>query len=180
MGPKEISLLYYLFNIAVEILGIMISSSSLGSPDLLPIIRFSLYVCIVVDSIRAVPSLLAMIFALIWGSSRLDKRVKESVVMGIYIFTGAGLVASAGLCVFYELNYRNTDMAATPWLSTYYYLGIAAYALMKSLLFGTAGYYFAEYVKSLPDAREYVPVRSTANPVEMPQRYYRVPVYNPQ
>ena len=179
MDSRYTSVVYYACNIATEVMGIFICNNSFASPDLLPAIKYSLYACLAVDITRALVSLLAILFALIWGTTAMADNVKSNITTAAYILTGIGLVASVGLCVFYELNYANTDMAATPWLSFYYYIGVAAYALMKTILFVTGGLYFAVYVNSLP--KPVYAAISQRSPTEMTQqKYMRVPVYPPQ
>ncbi len=178
MGSRETSLLYNTCNIATEIMGIFICSSAMSSPDLLPIIKFSLYASIAVDCMRGLISLVAILFAIVWGHSSMNYQTKDTVVTVTYVLTLSGALAGLILCVFYEFNYESTDMAATPWLAVYYYIGIAAYSLMKGILYVTGGLYFVDYVKSLSPS--YVVLRPRKE-VEMaekqPQKYTRVPVY---
>ena len=180
MGSRESAIVYYVTNIATEVMGMVICVNGLQSPDILSIIKYSLFVCIAIDIFRTIASLVAIIFAFIWGTTTIiTADLKSTLKMVTYIVTGSGLVISIGLCIFYEVYYDYTDMASTPWLRTYYSLGVLGYALMKTILFVSGGYFMADYINSLPIKAEYVHVQGLPQPreVEMAQRYQRVPVY---
>ncbi len=179
MGVRESSLMYYALNIGAEILGLAICYNSLQSPDILTTLRYGLYVSVVIDILRGIVSLLAIIFAFIWGSTGLSADAKKTVTVVIWVLTGLGLGIGFGLCIFYEASFKSTDMAATPWLSTYYYFGVVFYALMKSILFAAGGYYLVNYVESLTTLGAYRKV-PTNEGVEMRPLYQRVPVYSSQ
>ena len=176
LGSRESTIMYAVVNIGAELLGLAICWSEYQSPDVLSDIKASLNYSAGVDIVRAMLSFMLIIAAIVLGDG-ISAAVKSTISTLMYIFTGAGAVAGAALCVFYEIRYESTDMASTPWLSIYYYLGVVLYSLMKMILYVSACLYFVQFVNELKEQRRYTPVKAQVNPdIEMRQIYQRVPV----
>ena len=174
-----IPIIYYGTTAVSEAMGLFISYSASKSPDILPAISKGLGWSIFIDYFKLAISLLAIIFLAI-AKKGMEATARLVFQIVAAVFHGLGLIIGIALCVYYEMNYESTDMASTPWLSTYYYIGVLAYAIMKNILFCSACYYFYYYVEGLKsNSREYMIVSQIPQDIEMPQYYQHVPSPRP-
>ena len=179
--------LYCCFGLMSEVVGFLISYNGRQSPDVLANVRLFLYLCILLDCYKALLYAVLGFVVPCWNPSSLTPSAKSFFTILAYVLGGVGLLAGVALCTLFEFNYASTDMASTPWLSLYYYLGVAMYAIMKNLLLLGAIFQFVDYIQNISMPYDgYARVRRVLVPMEyeMEPRYSApMPIYwisNPQ
>ena len=132
-------------SIFTEALGILICLNCLYTPDMMPIIKFSVKFCIGFDGFKALTSL----FTIICFYLDITYNNKKTYLWIVGSINGFSVLISIIMIIFYEYNYYNTYMADSPWLAWSYYPGIILYGLMKLLVFGTGSCCLLLYITKI-------------------------------